>query len=271
MRILIDGCSHSKLHYGVWVDKPNKIFHQPNHGSWIVNLHKNLGFNSKNSKNTLFSIQSHPSNGRFNPSAGICSTLNLPLAELYDVIKNFKKNDMILSIASDGKGNDSILMNTLSTLRYYKNNNIKIDYVLVQWSGPSRRLVSTDKEDLTYSTPYENYEYGVNFEPSASSITLNYMVILQEYLKENNINYNFLNYFPLDKKIENLIPELYEELDVDKFLQYKTHHPIWGGWIEHIKNDKLAIDEQGHPGLKLQKIIGDLVYEKIIKYNSKII
>lgn len=267
MRILINGCSHSRLQYGVWVDKKNKKFHQPNseYGrSWIISLCENLGINTADSSNNIFSIQT-------NPIADIDKKTNLPFSTIHEVLKSFKKKEMVLSIATDGKGNDSILMDTLSTLRYCKNNNIKIDYVLVQWSGPSRRLVSTDKEDLIYANPSENFEYGVNFEPSASVITLNYMIILQGYLKENNINYNFLNYFPLDKKIIKLVPKIYRELDLTKFLKYKNHHPIIGGWIDHIKNDKLAIDNDGHPGLKLQKIIGDMVHKKILEYNSKLL
>jgi hypothetical protein len=257
MKVLINGCSHTAMDYINWFDKKNKIFHQPiNRPSWVSYL------NTKLKTKHLANIHTNP--------------VNFPNKDKKDYIREYtlldivKDSSFILSLATDGKGNDSIFFDTLSTLRYCKKKNIKIDYVCIQWSGHSRRLVTSDKGDLDFANPHENYEFGINLEPSGSFITLQYMVLLQNYLNENNINYNFLNYFPLDKRVIQNNTRLYRELDKSKFLSYKKHHPIVGAWIDNIKNDNLALDEDGHPGPKLQKLISDKVFKNIVKYKKKI-
>lgn len=160
-------------------------------------------------------------------------------------------------------------MDTISTLYNFKKLNIKLDFVVVQWSGPSRRLISgapkIEPQDGIYrfANPHEYYEFGLNLEPSGSWITLNNMMILQNYFKDNNINYTFLNYFPLDKSLSNSFA--FKELDLSKFLVYKNNHPIFDGWIDSILKDKLSIDDHGHPNDKLQEMISSMVVDRISK------
>lgn len=260
MKIFINGCSHTAIDYISWYDKKRKRIFQPkNRPSWISILREKLdipNLASTYTNPTKYSPDYHPFPKE--PEA----------LEWMDCIKLYRNESHIISLATDGKGNDSILFDSLSYLRYCKRQNIKLDYVCIQWSGPGRRLVTTDKNDLDFSNPHENYEFGTNLEPSGSFHTLNYMIILQNYLKENNINYNFISYFPLDKKIIDIDKKLYRELDKTKFLSYKKYHPIVEAWLPNILKDGLAIDLQGHPSPELQEIIADKVIKNITKYKS---
>ena len=87
------------------------------------------------------------------------------------------------------------------------------------------------------------------------------MVILQDYLKKGGYDYYFLNYFPLNGLIKE--ETIYNELDLSKFISYKDTHPIFDGWIDNIKKDGLAVDEDGHPNVDLMKIISDEFFLKI--------
>jgi len=251
MKILVNGCSHSKCGYSTFVDESKKIIHTPlktNVNSWQWFLAEKLNINKILSINTNFLVLPHKESD-FRPAVPV------------DYIFEYNENDCIISLATDGKGNDSILMDTLSSLRGFENKGEKIDLVLVQFSGPTRRLVSPDNMRYAYSNPHDNFEYGLNFEPSASLITLHNMVILQDYLKKGGYDYYFLNYFPLNGLIKE--ETIYNELDLSKFISYKDTHPIFDGWIDNIKKDGLAVDEYGHPNVDLMKIISDEFFLKI--------
>jgi hypothetical protein len=260
MKILVNGCSHSACARTQIANIKNKLVLLPEskRPSWVTKLSDDL--NLKN----LYSMMTplfNKSSDRFEHDLKSYLEIN--------------SNEFIVTLAEDGKGNDSIFMDTISTLYNFKKLNIKLDFVIVQWSGPSRKLISgvpkmhpiTSAELLIYdgiyryANPHEYYEFGLNLEPAGSWITLNNMMILQNYLKDNNINYAFLNYFPLDSSLENSFA--FKELDLGKFLVYKNNHPIFDGWIESIKKDNLSIDKDGHPNEELQQIIADKVREQI--------
>ena len=263
MKILINGCSHTAMNYIHWFDKEKTILNQPVlRPSWVSFLQEKLKIKEYGN------IYTNPNTYEDFPSEYDGAFKNITTNKYLDLIKD---SSFILSLATDGKGNDSILFDTLSTLRYCKKKNIEIDYVCVQWSGHSRRLVTSDKNDLDFANPHENYQFGVNLEPSGSYITLQYMILLQDYLNENNICYNFINYFPMDRKAIINNRNLYRELDTSKFISYKKYHPVKDGWLDKIKNDNLAIDNDGHPGKELMEIISDKVYKKIQKYNKNVI
>jgi hypothetical protein len=263
MKIFINGCSHTAIDYICWYDRKKQLIHQPrNRKSWITFTKEKLNIPN------LASTYTNPAG---NPNK--LEKLGLEEASSLDwreCIKVYGNKPHIISLATDGKGNDSILFDSLNYLRYCKRENIKLDYVCIQWSGPGRRLVTTDMEDLDFANPHENYQFGTNLEPGGSFHTLNYMVILQNYLKENNINYNFINYFPLDRRVIDIDKKLYTELDKTKFLSYKKYHPIVEGWLPNILKDGLATDTFGHPNEELMEIIADKVVKNIVKYKKKI-
>lgn len=253
MKILVNGCSHSACGPTNIATISNRLVPvQDSRKSWVTKLSSDL--NLKN----LYSIK-QPLFSKSWDGFG-------------DDLKSYleiSSSKFIVTLAEDGKGNDSIFMDTISTLYNFKKLNIKLDFVVVQWSGPSRRLISgapkIEPQDGIYrfANPHEYYEFGLNLEPSGSWITLNNMVILQNYFKDNNINYTFLNYFPLDRSLSNSFA--FKELDLSKFLVYKNNHPIFDGWIDSILKDKLSIDPQGHPNDKLQKMISSMVVDRISK------
>ena len=260
MKILVNGCSHSALgptniiyNEGRYKKQfPGLSIVQDTRKSWVSQLSSDLKIKNLYSIKKPFFNKSYDGFG--------------------DDLKSYLKvnsNKFIVNLAEDGKGNDSIFMDTISTLYYFKKLKIKLDFVVVQWSGPSRRLVSGAPIDhyedalYQYANPHEYYEYGVNLEPTGSFITINNMMILQNYFQDNNINYAFLNYFPLDERLDNSYA--YKELDLSKFLVYKNNHPIFDGWIDSIVKDKLSIDKDGHPNDKLQEMISSMIVDSISK------
>lgn len=266
MKIFINGCSHTAIDYICWYNKKKKLTHQPkNRKSWITFTEEKLDIPNLASTYTNPCKGNPPNNLDALEFAGENDAL-----DWRECINLYRNKPHIISLATDGKGNDSIFFDSLNYLRYCKRENIKLDYVCIQWSGPGRRLVTTDMEDLDFANPHENYQFGTNLEPGGSFHTLNYMVILQNYLKENNINYNFINYFPLDRRVIDIDKKLYRELDKTKFLSYKKYHPIVEGWLPNILKDGLGIDTHGHPNEELMEIIADKVIKNIIKYNKKI-
>jgi hypothetical protein len=246
MRVLINGCSHTAIEsYGVngqetsFKDKDISHIGNPNiRKSWIWELKKLI-----NIKNVYTVPQ---------------PKINLEISK-YSKIFN---KETIISLANDAQGNDSIMFSTLSFLRELDRINKKPDLVLIQFSGPVRRIVSRVDDNITFSTPHENYEFGMNFEPSGSFLTLNNMIVLQDYLKTHKYNYYFLNYFPINNIVENL--EIYKELDLSKFITYKNNHPIFDGWLNDVVKDGLSIDEFGHPNEECMEIISNKFYEKLI-------
>lgn len=252
MKVLINGCSHSKVGFSVFEnDDRSTIYTVPEQiiKSWQWYFAKLLKINN------LLSIVTKPN------APKICPDTYRKFVPI-EFIFEYGEDDCIISLASDGKGNDSILFDTLYALRGFESRGEKIDLVIIQFSGPSRRLVSTDVDDLAYANPHENFEFGVNFEPVGSLLTLHSMLVLQDFLKRGNYNYFFLNYFSLDRRIET--QNVYNELDLSKFITYKDKHPIFDGWLEHIKNDGLSIDEFGHPNLELMELISKSFFDKLI-------
>lgn len=252
MKILVNGCSHSKLGYSTFgyidgdmtpIEPPEK--YNPSWQRYLakeLNLKKFLGINT----NYKPAPQEQNDFREF-----------VPLEWVF----KWNEKESIISLATDGKGNDSIMMDTLSTLRGFEKRGKKVDLVLIQFSGPTRRLVSPDYIRYAYSNPYINHEFGINFEPSGSLLTLHNMVILQDYLKKGGYEYYFLNYFGLDTLVKD--EAIYKELDLSHFITYKDNHPIFDGWLDRIKKDNLAIDDDGHPSLELMQIISDKFYNRI--------
>ena len=116
-------------------------------------------------------------------------------------IDNLPKTDFTLSLASSGKSNDCIYFETIETIERLISDNKKPDLVLIQWSGPSRRLtMNLESETIFCVTPDDIIENVAipHFEPLASELTIRYSSILAQYLNRLNIEYRFLFYFPTE-------------------------------------------------------------------------
>lgn len=164
-------------------------------------------------------------------------------------IVDFSENNGI-SIARSGKGNDAICFETINYIEYLKQINQKPDYVFIQWSGPSRKLIQEQSSDSKFKTQFVNPHSAPQFnekiilEPLASSITLTYVKILQDYLNFNKINYVFINYMGIYKTLNSF---LFDSLDFSKIVQEDSTS---AGCIVHIRQNNLTIDEHGHPNQK---------------------
>jgi len=277
MKIYVNGCSHSKCHLEIGTV------------SWplLVNLFIENEYEKIDSELTLLKkslIKKDESLTTYSKSKYVYD-------EYYrNVFINFvkDKNKYFISEATDAKGNDSILYETMESLRYLKRFDKLPDICLIQWSGHSRNLMTPIlKEHSHLILPSEyveeikpkyftNYRYctpqnefgnsQLLLEPSASFRTVNHMVILQEYLKSLNIRYVFVNYFPLDSKIIEL--PIFKELDLDRFVSFDdSSHPLFDGWLNNIIESKFNLnkDPQGHPNINGMKLLSLRVLNKISK------
>ena len=77
-------------------------------------------------------------------------------------------------------------------------NNVKLDFVIIQFSGVNRRIHSNPDGSLLKVNPFDNSEMGVKFDPFATEQSLQYILILQDLLKEHSINYCFIPYMEFD-------------------------------------------------------------------------
>lgn len=187
-------------------------------------------------------------------------------------LKNKIKNTNILfNEAESGSGNDYIFHNSLESISELIQKNIKPDYVFIQWSGPNRRIHQDIDEKIYFINPHDNTEMGLKYEPLGSKHTLHYMFLMQEYLKNNNINYLFFNYMPLDESIKRL--NIYNQMDFDNFLFTEVDMSIlFKGMMEYIIKNNMTYDYVGHPNERGNFVIGNMVLKKLnfneLKYNN---
>lgn len=152
-------------------------------------------------------------------------------------------HDIGISVAKSGKGNDSICFETINYVEYLKQINKKPDYIFIQWSGPTRRIVQTWDDKVQYLNPHNISEIGFqpNWEPLGSSLTLTYYVILQNYLEKNNIEYVFIDYPGINDIVYN--PYLKKSINYNKVFSISGNINLLEYLIEH----NLNIDKDGHP------------------------
>lgn len=283
MNVLLNGCSHSTSQN--YFNTKNNTNSLPI-TAWWSRIFQNFGITQKNVY-SIFNTQSktnwHLYKHIFDDNYSFYSILD-------NIIKNSHK-DVFISSANDGKGNDAIFFETMELLKIFEEKNKKFDFVIVQWSGHSRRIVSVDEDDewkwndyipngenrvITFANPHDNVEAGINFEPAGSYLTLNYMLLLQDYLVEKKYPYVFINYFPMDSDIKNQY--IYEKLNLNNFVSFNDNlHPIWDGWLNHIVDNNLSCDEFGHPNpdghIHITNRVIKKVYElyKIGSFNNNLI
>ena len=143
--------------------------------------------------------------------------------------------------ANSGKSNELIFFESYNVIKDILYNNIKLDYVVIQFSSPNRTIHTEPTGKLLEVTPFDNSEKGLKFEPFASEQTLQYMVLLQDLLKQNNITYCFIPYMELDEAVLDATDKL-KYLDESKFTA-----SLKEGHRNYFIDNKLVIDSAGHP------------------------
>lgn len=180
-----------------------------------------------------------------------------------NLIKENPKKNIHLLLADYGKSNELIFFETLNILHQFDKNNIKVDFSIIQWTGPNRRVHSLfDK--IVNVNPHDNYDYGVKFEPWASTTTLQYMVVIQNELKKRNINYCFVPYMEVYRD-SNIDFNLYEFLELEKF----TTNP-YEGHRNDFRYRNLCCDVSGHPSLLGNYVLANKVID-ILGYSESIL
>jgi hypothetical protein len=175
-----------------------------------------------------------------------------------NTINKLPHDNFTFSLASSGKSNDSIYFETIETIERLMLDDKKPNLVLIQWSGPSRRLtMDLESETIFCVTPDDIIENVAipHFEPLASELTLRYVSLLSNYLLEKNIQYKFLFYFDIDKRClnRNIL------LNTSNFINFPN------GLMGYMKQNNLTWDSAGHPSLKGHVYISNLFLENLHK------
>jgi hypothetical protein len=241
MFLYVNGCSHSE---DIWQEKDEE-----RNGSfvWSYHLIKNFAKDFK-----YFRLVG----GRPQKRPHILGEKLLDLTATHLVnVENLLINDSI-----SGSGNDRIFHGSLESLtKMIKLGKIP-DLVVIQWSGPNRREYCDIDGKPLFVSPSENSHLHPKFEPMASTHTIHYMFILQEFLKKYNIKYYFFTYFGLDLSIKNL--HVYKFLDISKFIDF-GNNTLYNGLIDLILDRSFNRDEHGHPNQKGAEFISNFIFEKI--------
>lgn len=242
MFILVNGCSHSSLHsddsyYALISHALDKDFDNQYIKQRFLTTHL---FGGKSDKTNNFIKEKDPF--------------------------FINEDKLTLSLAYPGKSNDTIFSETYESLHYLKSVNKLPDYVFVQWSGPNRRAHILPNDEWTDINPHRLPELQVKFEPMASLQTLQYMLTLQDFLNQNNIEYYFFNYMELDRSIEKL--HSYQHLDFSRIIGLENLHPLFDGFRNEFRSRSWVIDYQGHPDMNAHYKIAELILEKMEKLND---
>lgn len=171
------------------------------------------------------------------------------------------KNCKLTNDSKVGASNDYIFHKSLETITELISSNKKPDLVIIQWSSPNRRTHCMPDEKIVFVNPADYTEYHLKFEPMGSMHTLHYMFCMQEFLKNNDINYLFFNYMDLDKSIKKL--SIYNMIDWDKFLKFDIGDDIiFKGMMDYMMDNKMnCFKEDGHPN----KLGNSYITKHIIK------
>lgn len=175
---------------------------------------------------------------------------------------NTQNENILINDSRCGAGNDYILHTSLENITYLLKNNLKPDYVFIQWSGPNRRQHCEPNGRIVNVNLYDNVEYGVKFEPMGSIHTLHYMYLLQEFLESYNINYRFFNYMELDKNIIN--NQVYNNLNKKNIIDFGMGEKILTkGLINFMKENNFSCDNDGHPNVEGNRFIANEIIKTL--------
>ncbi len=170
-------------------------------------------------------------------------------------------SNVLYNQAMHGAGNDYIFHKSLETILALIRSGNKPDYVIIQWSGPNRRMHSDIDGNYVFVNPWDNAHLGVKFEPMGSQHTLHYMFSLQEILKKYNIEYWFFNYMELSKLARK--SNIYSEMDLSRFIDFGINDILFNGLREYFLSKDMCCDEGGHPNQDANYIIGQNIVDKI--------
>ena len=181
----------------------------------------------------------------------------------YNDFKNFsfKKLDTntnyLLKNASHGKSNDLIFFESYNIIKDSIINNVKLDFVVIQFSGVNRRIHSNSDGSLLNVNPFDNSELGVKFEPFATEQSLQYILILQDLLKKHSIKYCFIPYMEFDS----------DTLDKSSNLKlidnnYLTTN-LYDGHRNNFRTNGYVMDAPGHPNHQGYYILTKIILKKL--------
>lgn len=176
--------------------------------------------------------------------------------------EDLNKENILFNEAKNGVGNDYIYHTTLESLTKLIKEGKTPDYVLIQWSGPNRRMYCDEDGKPWYVNLYDHTQYYVKFEPMASLHTIHYMYSIQEFLKQHKIKYLFIPYMALDESVKKT--SIFELIDMDKVVDFNMGKDIFfKGAIDYIVKNGLNRDEQGHPNEKGYADIAERAFNHI--------
>lgn len=180
--------------------------------------------------------------------------------DVIDIMKSISDNPhQLIFQAHHGKSNDRIYFETIDSILRLIKMDKKPDYVLVQWSGPNRKVhIPYPYENNLYggvldANPHDYFENGIYWEPYASKHTLQLMISLQSFLKSYDIEYVFIPYMEL---VDN---EWLIEMDLLDTSRCTTD--VLKGHRNEFRKKCMVCDENGHPDI----LANDLIVSKILK------
>jgi hypothetical protein len=242
MLLYVNGCSHSD---DIWQEKDKEI-----NGSfvWAYHLIKNFTSNFDYYRIIGNTLEVRP----------FIVNNNQPKVQIDKSLKIV--NDTLINDSVSGSGNDRLFHTTLESLTKLIESGNKPDLVVLQWTGVNRRESCDINGKPFFVTLFDNIEHQLKFEPMGTTHTAHYMFILQEFLKNNNINYRFFTYMGVDKSIENI--HIYNLLDMNKFINF-GNNTLYNGLIDLILSKGFNRDEHGHPNEMGAKFISDNIFKNI--------
>ena len=181
----------------------------------------------------------------------------------YNKFKNFNFKDLdtdtnyLLKNADHGKSNDLIFFESYNIIKDSIINNVKLDFVIIQFSGVNRRIHSNPDGSLLNVNPFDNSELGVKFEPFATEQSLQYILILQDLLKEHSIKYCFIPYMEFDSDTLDKSSNL-------KFIDTKyLTTTLYKGHRNNFRTNGYVNDAPGHPNHQGYYILAKIILKKL--------
>ena len=181
----------------------------------------------------------------------------------YNKFKNFNFKDLdtdtnyLLKNADHGKSNDLIFFESYNIIKDSIINNVKLDFVIIQFSGVNRRIHSNPDGSLLKVNPFDNSEMGVKFEPFATEQSLQYILILQDLLKKHSIKYCFIPYMEFDS----------DTLDKSSNLKLIDNNYLTTSLKEGHRNSfrkkGFVMDASGHPNHQGYYILAKIILKKL--------
>lgn len=174
----------------------------------------------------------------------------------------------LIDSADHGKNNQKIYIETIDWVTRLMKINKKPHLVVIQWSGPERKLDYDYDEAITYDydkhkeifhhsidvNPHDSFNRGLIPEPLASKMTIQYMLLLQTFLKSHDIEYAFIPYMKLQN--DNFVQPELRYLD-----RRKITTDLFEGHRDDFRKRGLVEDYNGHPNLISSNEIVDKVLD----------